>query len=1265
MNNLIKQEVKNKFNLEQSLIDNICNFFGVLSDDPELASQIAAYIIDGATDDVPDNLKTNRKVAETLGYTANHYGLHQKRQRMLQAKHQAPPHVWQRMAQVLDAIVGSTGNASTFPPNYPSWAGALIMETATLVNSYYGIDTKAWSALELEKIFIAAELPGDLLVMPLLGAPAPYFATKEWYTYQHNPNAGCFANTDQYLQHHIDAVKQHLAALTTADTRLECLDTLRKAKFNFAPIADTIAQLACGSSKQLRDSALAILITCPDAARPQLEHILAKGPASERNEAVLALWRLYGKEISPVLSRHAEHESADRVKQTIAKLTAAPDDGSVTCAQLLEALPPYVVETGVVPLSELARTKILEYLFPRSLSTPQSDSTANNKQTNPQANAASDGQALATLHNSGAQQPSGKKDWLSDQDIVVSFIEGHTEELLKRKKGHSFNAFYSRTASSTPPTGPWLSELTLMHLVRLSMLLHHFRLPQNEWQGFQWHEMRMLEEYRSLQTKKFGLRELDAAVAALPGVAKSQIANSYISTNFDYYNVFDWEADAIWPLFAEQRDIITRYMSGTPATYDYYFEEKRKNAFKIITLFPRVPAELTAELWQLALGEAKRDRLLAQEALSNLPGKAPKILIALKDGKQSIRSAAADWLGRLGDPIAIEPLKEAFQKEKNEVCRATMMFALDALGANVDEFLNREALLEEARSGLSKKRPKGMEWVPLDSVPKVHWQDTGKQVDPQILQWWIVQTIQQKLPGCGPILRKYLSMCNKTEATRFARFVLTTWIARDTENPPAEECAKKAQEQTERCWGMQYYRDNYKDKDNLYKLFYQNFSSELLYSAIEQKGMLSIVSGAGDTDCVKVAEQYIRKYYGTRLAQCKSLIDTLAWLENPMALQVLLSIANRFRTKSLREAAQDHVNAVADRLGWTIDELADRTIPDAGFERPVDENDQPIGTEAILQLDYGPRQFEVRLNDDLEPVINVKGESKPLKAPPAPGKNDDEEKAKAAKKIFSDAKKVVKDVVKRQSERLYEAMVTQRSWKFCDWQIYLAQHPVMGRLCTRVVWSVVEKQEDGTCTFVNCFRPLEDGSLTDDNDNPVTVHNDATVILAHTCNLPAERDARWKQHFEDYDVTPLFSQFGRTAYVLQDEKKKLTDLEDFLGYGITTFKLRGKATKLGYQRGEAEDGGCFAEYRKSFVALNMMVVIEFTGSMLPEEDVPAALTNMSFHMVRPGDQSSWNSTKIALEKVPPVLLTECYNDLRLIAAEGSGFDAKWREKSYF
>jgi hypothetical protein len=35
---------------------------------------------------------------------------------------------------------------------------------------------------------------------------------------------------------------------------------------------------------------------------------------------------------------------------------------------------------------------------------------------------------------------------------------------------------------------------------------------------------------------------------------------------------------------------------------------------------------------------------------------------------------------------------------------------------------------------------------------------------------------------------------------------------------------------------------------------------------------------------------------------------------------------------------------------------------------------------------------------------------------------------------------------------------------------------------------------------------------------------------------------------------------------------------------------------------------------------------------------------------------------MALDEVPAVLLSECYNDLRTVAATGTGYDPQWEKK---
>src|SRR5262249_8149643 len=145
-------------------------------------------------------------------------------------------------------------------------------------------------------------------------------------------------------------------------------------------------------------------------------------------------------------------------------------------------------------------------------------------------------------------------------------------------------------------------------------------------------------------------------------------------------------------------------------------------------------------------------------------------------------------------------------------------------------------------------------------------------------------------------------------------------------------------------------------------------------------------------------------------------------------------------------------------------------------------------------------------------------------------------------------------------------------------------------------------------------------------------------------------------------VEPLFEQFGRPNFNLEDGRKHEDELSDFKGHVLEAFKLRGRAGKLGYTRGQAQDGGWFYDYHKRFPTLGIAAVIEFTGNGLPEENRVVALTRLRFERVVPEGEPEARAAEMPLGEVPSVLLSECWNDFRQLAAEGSGFDPEWEKK---
>lgn len=98
---------------------------------------------------------------------------------------------------------------------------------------------------------------------------------------------------------------------------------------------------------------------------------------------------------------------------------------------------------------------------------------------------------------------------------------------------------------------------------------------------------------------------------------------------------------------------------------------------------------------------------------------------------------------------------------------------------------------------------------------------------------------------------------------------------------------------------------------------------------------------------------------------------------------------------------------------------------------------------------------------------------------------------------------------------------------------------------------------------------------------------------------------------------------------------------------IEAFKLRGHATRLGYVRGPAQDGGWFYEYVKVFPSIGVTARLLFSGNGLPEENRQVALGRITFE---------------TLSDVPPVLASEVYADMAEIASHGTVLDPAWRTR---
>ena len=1237
---------KNTVELDKRSLELLAKDFAVLDELSEgIAARTLQHLLDGEGEQVLIELATLSKGADkfrlcfTEAYCFGERGVTPRRL-FFKSVNCSDPKFFIRLGRAYEAISRTATHRHVGHLGDPrlGWLELLLAEATGLTWMSWPRSCKACHALPatfIEEMLKAEGHAPDLLVraafLPQLqGHGARFF----------EPVFVHLDGFDQTAVRHKAAVRE---ALNHQDfkQRLYGLSLLKLCEVPASEFLEDLVVLALSSSKQVREQAQGLLASVKPGATPLMEAKAAGGENEERAEAARILWRWDKEKARAFFGARLEQEKNKKVLGVLRELldSESPAKGIETPSEL--TLPPLTPVPERVPLGPETE-QAWEECFQK-------------------VNAAI-GQFLA-----------GKRTGFYSSHIAVLPVDS-VRNGFKMLQGEAevepvFGdaGFFSMHMMESYAPFWQRPELALVHLVRFFLEVGAIRPDEDVRDRFlgygSWLE-RLLPVYFSTHAQ-VGLRDLAAAFGAA-GLEPRRVGRAILEDYRDPAPPLGIPPAQIWPYWAENLDLLENAFAGASGDFmdRYRQRNRRRNAFHALATFPKPPSRLVPLLWDFALGP-KGERPQAQRCLEGLLDEFERLVTSLNSGASETRLAAAEWLGRLGDKRAVEVLLAAFEKEKNEPAKGAMMSALEQLGVPLDQFLNRGALLKEAEKGIAKGVPEGLKWFPFDQLPAAHWADTGKRVSPVILQWWLAQGFKLKSPEPGALLRRYCASLRPDEREALGQFVLEAWVTQDLTpytGPAAEQLAK--QRAQDALHMAQYWAQSaqqhaaqaqilqmpwpLKTLEEYYDQFLPQVLREPCGSAIASKGILSLAGACTGAGAAPTVNRYLKDWYGRRVAQCRALLQMLSWVEHRTATQLLLAVSGRFRTKGIQEEATQQAQALAERKGWTVAELADRTIPSAGLDEA-----------GVLTLDYGPRQFTGRLNENLEFVL-TDSDGKAIKSLPEPRKDDDAEKAAEAKKLLSAAKKELKSVLTMQRERLYEAMCTQRAWPFEEWRLYLGQHPVVRHYCQRLIWAVV--REDNVALL---FRPLPDGSLTDAADEAVLLKPEELVRVAHECLVTPEQSQAWRQHLTDYEVEPLFEQFGRTKFALPEERQQDTELGDFEGHLVEAYKLRSRANKLGYTRGQAQDAGFFYDYHKRFPTLGIEAVIGFTGNALPEENRTVALTKLSFNHIAAEEGAAFGQANMTLSEVPAVLLSECWNDMRQIAAEGPGFDPDWEKKTEY
>ena len=844
------------------------------------------------------------------------------------------------------------------------------------------------------------------------------------------------------------------------------------------------------------------------AAKPILLERLTSGSAQQRMRAAEWLNKLYGKSIAAELGQALASETDRKVRAVIEPLYAVYREAAEYERGLAQTLtlPPLEMPAGELPLPAGFTKKFQAFLDEAMVRSREQYKAALHSHA---------------MHDQAAESQYPRPVQPSSDDLLALYLymEGKSQEKPPK------NEWLFRVLQQSPAIEQWC-EPRCLHLMQVMRMLDAIGSLQERSSALTVYHFDLLSAHRLAQETPYGLREIDAAAEQLIGRPHLMSRGFLMEPNR-----YQFSADDIWPAFVDQLKLLEDSIAGVPLDqYDRDVLGRRKTALAIASMLPVLPKQLEDAAWSLALGEAWTLRPLARPLLKRQANCVQRSIAALSQRSCGAKMGAAELLQELGAVEAIEPIKKALRKEKFKPVQGQLLTALEKLGGSVDEFIGRDKLLQDATVG-AKRPPRSMMWFPMDKLPTVRWASDNKPIDPIILRWWLIQCVEFKSTTCSPIMRRALELCRRDDTLRLAHFILDTWINFDTDEPDRAELEKRIRaEVTKVALTFAMSGKKISLEEHINRMVTEEMRGiQRAQSAHTERGMLAIVAAFGDDNCVEKIEKYIRNYHGNRALQAKSMLEVIPQIDSPISLRVIRSLAAGFRNASICNRAGDLLHEVAERFGWSPDELAERVIPDGGFALLPTESNSDVKRPQML-LSYGKRQFRVILDDELTPIV-MQTDGTRLKDLPAAAKDDDKAIVRVAKEQLKSARQILQSTKEELIGRLYKAMCSGRTWKVRDWRELLAGHALAGIICRRLVWATKEKPDS-----VPVFgQLLEDGTMVDAAGQRLELADDGLIGVAHPDQMDQATEQFWKSHLASQGIRAVFAQ---TSAAIREESPR-------------------------------------------------------------------------------------------------------------------------------
>jgi hypothetical protein len=361
--------------------------------------------------------------------------------------------------------------------------------------------------------------------------------------------------------------------------------------------------------------------------------------------------------------------------------------------------------------------------------------------------------------------------------------------------------------------------------------------------------------------------------------------------------------------------------------------------------------------------------------------------------------------------------------------------------------------------------------------------------------------------------------------------------------------------------------------------------------------------------------------------ECLKLIGT------DTALMQLNVVASDQRLKALKEKAVVFMESIAAALGLSRERLEDRLISTCGLD----------GWEKT-EFDLGSRKFTLAITQDMSPALQ--DETGKLREDwPKPNKGDDADLVKEGGDKWKSLRRELKVTLKTQSDRLEQALVSQRRWFSDEFEELLVKHPVACHLVRRLLWGGFDKSGK----LIGLFRVSLDGQYTDDKHAPVSLDGFAEIGLVHPLQLKSDHLAAWSKLFQELEIAQPFAQMQRVVHQLTEAERSEKDFSRLKDYILPAQSIPAVLDKRGWVQGAVESG-MFDEHSKFFETANVTAICQYQEGLpvyFQDEDYDRFIDHCVFvaGKVSPESERDLNEGGLALGEVDAIVMSEVMGDL--------------------